>query len=129
VGKKKLVGSRMLCVRGLICSTCVRLDVKCEATLHMGEVFFFLLLSSRCAQSLTPSLKLAFFVKSIVSQSWCIARSGWELSHVLLMSCKSLCRFLAVSIYRSGVFIIPFTCIRLLFTSHATRESHLRRSQ
>jgi hypothetical protein len=97
VEEKILVGGRLLCVGGLICSTFVRSDVKCEATLHIGEMLFSCLLSSRIAQSLTSSLELAFFVKSIVSQSWYIARSGWELSHVLLMGFKSLCRLLAVS--------------------------------
>jgi hypothetical protein len=87
VGEKKLVGGRLLCVGGLICSAFVRLDVKCEATLRIGEVFFSCLLSSRIAQSLTSSFKLAFFLKSVGSQSWYIARSGWELSHVLPMSC------------------------------------------
>jgi hypothetical protein len=65
-GWKILVDGRLLCGRGGISSGFVRLVVRCETTLGIGDVFF-LLLSSRLAQSLTLSLDLASFLKSIVS--------------------------------------------------------------
>jgi hypothetical protein len=129
VGEKKLVGGRLLCVGRPICSTFVRLDVKCEATLRVGDVFFFLLLSSHISQSLTLPLDLASCLKSIVSRYWYIARSGWEMSHVLLMSCPLPCRLLAVSLYSVSVSIVSFTSFRLLFTSRVVNESHLLGSQ
>ena len=124
-----MVGGRLLCVGRPICSAFVRLDVKREATLHVGDVFVFLLLSSRISQSLTLPLDLASFLKSIVSQPWYIARSGWELSHVLLMSCPLPRRLLTVSLYSVSVSIVSFTWFRLLFTSHVVRKSHLHGSQ